>query len=187
VNSIPRNILEQLGKEYSWIDKSLSTLSDPFDRRKRYKIEQNRYFGSWDKALDLSTGGGLWLSDPRVARIIKDSLHFYDGQRYRLDAYCIMPNHVHVVFKPLSDPEGSVYSLSTIMHSIKRYTAREANKLLDREGQFWQHESYDHVIRDDAELQQIVRYVIYNPVSAGLVDHWDDWVWTYCRFDLTGG
>ena len=73
---------------------------------------------------------------------------------------------------------------SEIMHSLKRYTARQANLILEREGQFWQHENYDHVIRDDGELDRIINYVIENPVKAGLVQHWRDWEWTYCKYDL---
>ncbi|MAU00364.1 MAG: hypothetical protein CL608_24750 [Anaerolineaceae bacterium] len=61
------------------------------------------------------------------------------------------------------------------MHSLKRYTAVEANKVLGRQGQFWQHESYDHIVRDEAELQRIRQYVLNNPVKAGLVDSAEQW------------
>ncbi|MBU0510252.1 MAG: hypothetical protein KJ638_00930 [Chloroflexi bacterium] len=94
-----------------------------------------------------------------------------------------MSNHAHAVFQPL--PKGDGYhSLTSIMHSIKVFTALESNKILNRSGQFWQPETYDHVVRDDAEWRRILRYVVYNPVKAGLVTEWNDWPWTYCRFDL---
>ena len=67
------------------------------------------------------------------------------------------------------------------MMSLKRYTARQCNDILGREGQFWQHESYDHVIRNQAEWERIIKYVLDNPVKAGLVEKWDDWPWTYLR------
>ena len=65
------------------------------------------------------------------------------------------------------------------MHSFKRFTARLANQLLVRSGSFWQHESYGHVIRDQAEYERIIRYVLLNPVKAGLVEHWRDWPYSW--------
>lgn len=67
------------------------------------------------------------------------------------------------------------------MHSLKRYTAVEANKLLGRQGQFWQHESYDHVVRDEAELNRVRDYVLKNPVKVGLVESPAEWPWSYMR------
>jgi len=97
-----------------------------------------------------------------------------------------MPNHVHVVLS-IND-EALVgqfnklsYRLSRILHSIKRYTAREANKLIGCYGAFWQHESYDHVVRDERELDRIVQYVLNNPVSAGLTKDPETWKWNYVK------
>jgi REP element-mobilizing transposase RayT len=98
---------------------------------------------------------------------------------YLLDAYCVMPNHVHLVCTPLSNEYGEI-PLSKIMHSFKGSTARQANLVLGRQGAFWQHESYDHVVRDPEELRRIVNYVLDNPLRAGLPERW-----TYCR-DNTG-
>jgi len=72
--------------------------------------------------------------------------------------------------------------MSAIMHSLKRYTARQANLLLGREGGFWQHENHDHVVGDEAERQRIITYVLNNPVKAGLVEHWEEWKWIYCKY-----
>ena len=74
------------------------------------------------------------------------------------------------------DGEGNVYPLSKIMHAIKGSTARYANQLLGRQGAFWQHESYDHVVRDPEEFRRIVHYIMENPVRAGLPPRW-----VYCR------
>ena len=73
------------------------------------------------------------------------------------------------------------HSLSSIMHSLKGHTAREGNLLLDRTGAFWEHESYDHYVRDDKELERIVAYVLNNPVKAGLAADWKAWPWNYRR------
>jgi REP element-mobilizing transposase RayT len=101
-----------------------------------------------------------------------------------MDAFCIMPNHVHMVFTPLPKLDGTFHSMSATMHSLKRYTARQANLLLDREGKFWQHENYDHVVRDEAEWGRIISYMVRNPVAAGLVQDWKEWDWTYCKHPL---
>ena len=74
--------------------------------------------------------------------------------------------------------------LSIIMQSLKGYTARKCNIALGRRGAFWQHESFDRAIRDEEEFDRTVRYVLDNPVKAGLVTTWRDWKWTYCRPQL---
>ena len=98
-----------------------------------------------------------------------------------MDAYCVMPNHIHLVCKPLIDQDGASYPLQSILHSLKRYTALQANRILARKGAFWQHESYDHVVRDEGEWRRIIAYVLNNPVAAGLVASQNDWRWLYCR------
>lgn len=81
-----------------------------------------------------------------------------------------MPNHVHVILRPLSS-----HALEDILHSWKSFTATAANKILGRTGAFWQKESYDHIVRDAHELQRTVKYVQENPSKAGL-QNWP-WVW----------
>ena len=99
-------------------------------------------------------------------------------------AYCIMPNHAHLVLTPYESSDTADYSLTKIMHNIKRNSANHANKTLGRTGAFWQHESYDHFVRDDAELERIVKYVLYNPVKAELVKEQTDWKWNYCKYEM---
>jgi REP element-mobilizing transposase RayT len=83
-----------------------------------------------------------------------------------------MPNHVHVLFSPH-------VPLPRIMRSIKAFTAREANRILGRSGNpFWQDESFDHWIRDNAAFQRAVAYIESNPVKAGLVDRANEWPWS---------
>jgi putative transposase len=95
-----------------------------------------------------------------------------------------MPNHVHLVITPLKNPDGVEYSLSQIMHNIKRNSGKQANILLNRTGPFWQHESYDHFIRNEAEFIKTIEYVLLNPIKAGLVEDWTQWKWSYCKHDL---
>ena len=82
--------------------------------------------------------------------------------------------------KRLAEDE-SYYALSTIMHSHKRHTVRQSNRILDREGQFWHHESFDHYVRNTAELERIRHYVITDPIRSGLVEHWEEWPWSYSK------
>jgi len=145
----------------------------------------------FESVLDGGSCGPLGLQDERLADQVAESLHYRDGNAYRLDAFSIMPNHVHVVFKPLPKKDsappcpnevGEAYhSLATIMQSLKGYTAHECNRLLQREGEFWAHESYDHFVRDNEEWQRIVEYVLKNPVKAGFVKERRQWKWNYRR------
>jgi len=85
-----------------------------------------------------------------------------------------MPNHIHTVVRP-----HGPHTLDAILHSWKSFTAREANRRLDRVGRpFWQHESYDHWIRDDADLPHCWRYTEDNPVKACLCGRAEDWLWS---------
>lgn len=118
--------------------------------------------------------GACWLKRPEIADLVADALRFFEGQRYRLDVWVIMPNHVHAVFWPLPDED-----VSRIVQSWKRYTSRQANTILGRTGQtFWQPEAYDHWIRNDEEHARCCRYVVNNPVKAGLCAAPEDWRWS---------
>ncbi len=135
-----------------------------------------RLLKKYDKILDTGAYGQKYLADPRIAEICKYTLHFPDRKDYKLICYCIMPNHIHLVFELIERNRG----ISKIMQSIKRTSARKCNLVLKRNGKFWQDESYDRLVRDDKELYFIIQYVLMNPVSAGLVQNWTDWKFTYC-------
>lgn len=135
------------------------------------------YFRKVEGFLDRSSGG-CFLRRPDIAEVVASALRFFDEERYRLDAWVVMPNHVHAVLWPMANHE-----LSEILHSLKRFTSREANKLLQRVGQtFWQPESYDHWIRNDDEQARCCRYTVNNPVKARLCAAPEDWRWSSaCR------
>lgn len=145
-----------------------------------------------DRVLDGASENIRWLSDPRIAKIVSQAIKIRDAREYELVAYTILRNHVHVVFgigeHGLFEHVGQIDNLSymapsKIIGSLKRYTARESNRILGRGGAFWQNESYDHLVRDGKELEAIVRYVLNNPVKAGFVKDWREWKWTYSRFE----
>lgn len=127
-----------------------------------------------DRQLDRAVAGPLWLKDPRAAQLVAEALRKGGGEfrLYDLLAWVVMPNHVHVVFKPLRP-------LPEVTRWIKGSTARAANLVLGRTGKpFWQYESYDHCIRSDAALSRVIRYVERNPVAAGLVEEPESWPWS---------
>ena len=133
-----------------------------------------RAFLVLDREADKAAFGPVWLQDARVARLVADTLlrGARERQFYVLRAWVIMPNHVHVVLQPKT-------SLPVITRWLKGSTARKANLLLGRTGEtFWQDESFDHGVRDEAEWERIVGYVEHNPVSAGLAASPADWPWS---------
>ena len=119
----------------------------------------------------LDRGSGVcWLARDEIAALTSQALRHFDGLRYALHAWCIMPNHVHVIVQPADG-----HTLPAILKSWKGFIAHEANRLLSRAGQFWQPEYYDHLIRSEVGLAQTIRYLQANPTGARLVN-WP-WVW----------
>jgi len=86
-----------------------------------------------------------------------------------------MPNHVHALLTPFSHKQEYKKSLSSITQSLKRYTARQINQAIDRNGSLWSEETYDHLVRSEEEFARIITYILNNPVKASLVDKWDEW------------
>jgi REP element-mobilizing transposase RayT len=115
--------------------------------------------------------GACFLRDPRIGELMANGLRFWEGKRYRLVAWCVMPNHVHVVCRLLPGQD-----LSKVLQGWKSFTARKANVILGRSGAFWQREYYDRLIRSGDELERAVRYAVSNPERAGLKG-WK-WVWS---------
>ena len=121
--------------------------------------------------------GECWLRQPEIARLVEDTLVLFDPKRYRLLAWCIMPNHVHVL---IETKEG--FPLAEVLHSWKSFTSSEANKLLRRRGEFWQREYLDRYIRNATHYENVVAYIEENPVKARLARLKTDWLWSSARF-----
>ncbi|MEO8146497.1 MAG: transposase [Bacteroidia bacterium] len=155
--------------------------------KEQIRTEQKHALILIDKLLDETHEAAIHLSNDKVAEVVKKKLHEYDNEFYNLIAYCIMPNHVHLVIDTaiqLNEIEEdllneSYIQLDKIMKYIKGGSAFEANQILFRTGKFWQRESYDHVIRDDRELRNIINYILQNPVKARLVKEWQEWKYSY--------
>lgn len=201
--SIPKSVIEKWKQEKIWLEKEqeriLNNKTVNQNQKESFLEFQRRWFVKFEEVLHKEESDIVWLKNKDIANLVADSLKYRDGKVYKLIAFCIMSNHVHVVFKPLlterslkevpnSNPlkfESDAPTLGEIMQSLKGYTAHEANKILNRTGQFWEEESYDHEVRNDEELSRIIKYVLNNPVKAGLVKNWRDWQWSW-RAEKTG-
>jgi REP element-mobilizing transposase RayT len=180
--SLPRPVVAALKAEAEQVERAILATAPAAKQGRLLYRAQRQAFGRLDALLDAAETGPTWLKRAEIANMVMESVHFLNGSCYDLDVFCIMSNHMHLVFTPLLDDDGQYVALSRIMHSLKRHTAGEANGILGREGQFWQHESYDHVVRDEQELDRIRRYVLYNPVRAGLVDDPQDWPYSWAKW-----
>jgi putative transposase len=141
---------------------------------KQEEVSSARAFREFDRLLDKAAYGPVWLKNPRIAKCVVDALRFgkTDMNLYELVAFCVMANHVHLLIQPSA-------GLSQITRALKGFTAREANRILERTGQrFLQDESYDRWIRDKDALNRVIRYIERNPVSAGLVTAIEDYPWS---------
>ena len=138
------------------------TADDPRCARLRGRIERFADEGH----------GACWLKDARVGEVVQDALLHFDGERYRLLAWVIMPNHVHAVIETLPG-----FPLDGVIHSWKSFTAKRANRLSGRTGAFWMGDYFDRYVRDEAHLWDVMRYMEENPVKAGLVRFAGEWPW----------
>lgn len=179
VDSVPIEVIQQFELEKQIAIKQIEENYSNLDERKVEIGKQwKRNFAIFDKYLDNYQGGHHWLKQSEIAEIVKESLHFWDKKRYDLIGFTIMSNHIHLLIDTW-DIENYDTSITTIMQSIKRQTARQSNIILKREGRFWQNESYDHLVRNDKEFRNIINYIIQNSVKAGLVADWREYPYTF--------
>ncbi len=163
-DSLPKTVIEAWKQELSARPGGIE--SDEASKELRVRI--NRY--------EDAGHGECWLAQPEIARIVQDALLHFHPTRYRLIAWCVMPNHVHVVCEFTKG-----FSLEKVLHSWKSFTSHEANKKLKRTGPFWEKDYFDRYIRDELHLQQAIEYVENNPVKAKLVAAPDEWEWSSAR------
>ena len=137
-------------------------------------LSAGKAFVWMERFLDQARHGPTWLMRKEIARLVCQGIHHGADHlgNYELIAYAVMANHVHLLINPKAAP-------SKLLRTLKGFTAREANRVLSRTGEpFWQHESYDHWVRDQAELERIRGYIENNPVRAGLASRPEDYPWS---------
>jgi REP element-mobilizing transposase RayT len=134
-----------------------------------------------DDALDRCIGA-CHLGDAKIADVVERSMLHFDGERYRLLAWCVMPNHVHALIEPIAG-----FALADVVGGWKSFTAKQANRLLKRDGSFWRREYFDRYIRDEHHFAIALAYIENNPVKAGLVSEAGDWRWSSARYREEAG
>lgn len=165
IDSFPAKCLEEWREELQFLEKAKA------EAKRRGQIED-----LLDKGL-----GTTWLLQPNIAASVEQALLHFDGDRYRLHAWVVMPNHVHVLLTPETDR-----SLAQIMHSWKSFTAKVANWILQRSGAFWQDEYFDRFVRDEIHFHTAKSYIERNPVNARLCEAADEWAFSSASARLTG-
>lgn len=179
-DALPVHVLYELKEELSINIRKLQKEKPENYKYQLYKLKKT-FYRKYDLQLHHKPYGNCYLKNEKVAQTVTGRIQKFDGSYYNLEAYTIMPNHVHLLIDTDiqlekdniewegETPKGYV-QLDKIMQLIKGGSSFEANRILGRSGTFWMKDSYDHYIRDDREWGEILEYIIYNPVSAGLVD-----------------
>jgi REP element-mobilizing transposase RayT len=153
-DSVPKDLLSRWQQELS-ITNSQS-YKEQLNRRIEWYIDKGK--------------GSACLRDTRKARLVEEALLHFDGSRYSLYAWVIMPNHVHVLIRSASE-----FNLGSIVHSWKSYTSHQINRISNSQGVVWQREYFDRFIRDETHFRAAVNYIEFNPVKAKLCDSKNKW------------
>jgi REP element-mobilizing transposase RayT len=167
VDSLPRSVLQEFEAERQNIlaaakQAGRAALS-PSDERRLEELLSEKIQAKLDAGARR-----CFLANPRIAEVVAEALRHFNLSKYRMYAWCVMPNHVHALFRILDGHE-----LAEILHAWKSFSATRANRLLRRSGGFWQREYYDHLVRSEGEFYRIVNYIAENPNRAGL----RNWRW----------
>ncbi len=124
--------------------------------------EFRRFSRMLEDELDLCHGACV-LRQPGLRSIVEASLHHFAGTRYLLGDFVVMPNHVHLLAGRMARD-----NMRRQVESWKKWTALEINKLLGLRGRIWQDEHFDHLVRNAEAFEKCRRYIVGNPVKAGL-------------------
>jgi putative transposase len=193
-DALPQHLVRQLEQELD-AKEQLLRREFPNDWFRYFRVEKKRMFTKYEHQLDRLRYGACHLKDPIAANLVINKLKRFDGQYYDLWAYCIMPNHVHVLldfsrqimecqnFFLLEIPKN-YKQLDYVMMRIKGASSFEINRALNRKGTLWAKDSFDHYVRNEAEWFRIVNYILNNPVKAGLVSAWDEHAFSFCHPSL---
>ena len=166
-DALPQSKLEQLRRWRAQWERE----HPPPRSEQEWQDFAQRYTRTTEAWMDEGYGECVFRS-PALAQVMADAfLHFQD-QRAVTGCYVVMPNHCHVVVRPLGN-----FQLEQILDSWKGYVGHKVNKRLKRHGMVWQEESYDRIIRDEEHLFRVVQYIGRNAAKAGLPpEQWYRWI-----------
>jgi leucyl-tRNA synthetase len=157
-DSLPQETLKQWETErQAW----LNTNPKPWDEVTEMDYHQ-RFSDRLDEWLDTGSGS-CSLRAPLVREVVSKALNHFNGERYTIHGFVVMPNHVHVLFTP-----STGHLLADILHSWKSFTSKEIGKLLGSEGRFWQPEYFDRLVRSQRHFDKVMEYIAQNPAKANL-------------------
>ena len=164
-DALPAGVLEQINHSVdAWLRQhSLSDRREVQWLPQEKQSEFRRLITAEEEHWLDAGNGSCALRDSEFRQYLIEALTFFDDQRYALDAYVIMPNHVHLLVLPLES-----WSLSSIVASWKQYSAKRINIRMGRSGALWQKETFDHIVRNVEKLKQCRRYIAANPVKGRL-------------------
>lgn len=164
VDSVPAQVIQEWKRELQMTESTQADAPEAVELRKRIARYEDHGHGA------------CWLRIPAIASMVENVLLHFDNQRYRIFAWCVMPNHVHGLVQTFER-----WPLRSILHSWKSYSAKEANRELGRSGAFWAIEYHDRFIRDANHYRKAVDYIEQNPVTCGLAREAKDWVFSSAR------
>jgi putative transposase len=181
---------QALADEQQLKERWLEDLPDGRKKQACFSRSREEYAQRFDDALHTYQGGPHWLARLDVAQVVRDSLVYVGANWCTLLANCVMSNHVHAMLGIGNWPASigaeaedleldkkvtpTEFPLTRALGSIKKYTARRANRILGRTGAFWQEETFDHLIRNGQELKRAAWYMLLNPVKAGICHDCED-------------
>ena len=166
-DSLPQAVLAKIAERHHILEAAKEINANLLPEQKALLAEYSH--ARIEEYFDRGAGSCPFL-DMRIAGSMAAALRFREGRHYRLLAWCVMPNHVHVVVRLFPCQE-----LARVVKAWKTFSAKAANHALGRKGRFWQREYYDRLIRNGDELSRAIQYVLENPGKAGL-KNWS-WVW----------
>lgn len=162
-------------------ERSINDGAIPASTLEDYEAFQLRTYRQLESLMDNGYGE-CWLKQPALREIVNNALLHFDGDRYDMHGFAVMPNHVHLAVRPLGE-----WQPEELLQSWKGFTARSINKQLNRSGQVWQHDAWNRLVRNDEHWFRVMRYVIRNPTKAKLWSG-ESTVWVNPRLlDSSGG
>ena len=159
-DAVPADVLAKWKSELGFLEKH----APPSDAK---QTELRRRITVYEDAGH----GECLLREPWAAQIVRDSLLHFDGERYKMLAWCIMPNHVHALIETVDG-----HAVKEVVGRWKSFTARFIHARLGRSGALWMEDFFDRFIRSARHLEVASRYIAENPVKAGLCQKPEDWM-----------
>ncbi|WP_273445099.1 transposase [Neolewinella agarilytica] len=196
-DALPQHLVLKFRDEYYKEVAALKTMGLSGDElNRRTTLARRKYFGRFEHQLDQRPYGSCILENPACAKILIEQIRKYDGDWYELQAYSIMPNHVHLLLnfveqivsedQSYQNPDllkSTYVPLCRVLQRIKGASARYINKYLGQTGTLWQKDSYDHWIRHNEKWENFYYYTLNNPFKAGLIEEGEIWPFSYGKYD----